>query len=124
VSGQEICDSRKSDNEVFSKLRVGCLARHDQQADLVTHDSSQFVRLVADPGIVCDRRPVLSSDALEPFFIRRVWREVVGVSLHRQAGRSKHVWKLFAEIPIGEERPAQAACSYRTACSTSDSLRS
>jgi ORF6N domain len=70
-----------------------------------------------------DRDPPSLSDRREPVLVGTVGCEVVPMLLNAQSRGCESVRKPGAEIAVGEENEAQAARSYRTACSISASLR-
>lgn len=111
VCCQECLDPRHRRNEALRQLFVRCLTDEDEQTNSVLFDGRQLVGLVANATIVRDGRPLLSANALEPFFVGCSRREVINMPLDVQAGRTKDIWKLVAEIAIGEEDAAQAARS-------------
>ncbi len=61
---------------------------------------------------------------LEPFFIARIWGEVVGVTFDIQARVSEDAGELQTQVAIREEDDTQAARPYTTARSTSSVVRS
>lgn len=109
--GQESLDRRDGGDEVSRQLRVRCPAYEDEQTNTVLYYSSEFVRLVANVAIVAQCDPASLPDCAQPFLIAGIRREVVGVPLDREAGRSQDFWKPGAEVAIGEEDKAQAVRS-------------
>lgn len=60
----------------------------------------------------------------QPFVVRTVVCEMVGVALYVQTGAAKDGWELMAEVAIAKEDDTQATCSYTTASLISPTVRS
>ncbi len=89
----------------------------------MTQDRSQVIRLVADPFVVRDRDETVLSDELGPLLVWAVVGEEIGVSLDGRSSGGEFVGKAIAKITVGEEDEPQAARSYSTASSISESSR-
>lgn len=90
---------------------------------LVRNYRGQLIRLVSNASVVRYGDPPFAGRQLEPFFIARVWSEVVGVTFDTQARISEDAWELQTQVAIREEDNTQAARSYTTARSTSSGVR-
>lgn len=82
----------------------------------------QFIWFVADSTVVRNRNPSTPANCFEPFLVRRIRSEVVDVALDHDATCSEDLGEASAEVAIGEKDLAQAARSYKTACSISPSV--
>lgn len=111
VVGEEAFDARLGRDERTGEVWEWRCADDDQQGDAVAHDGVTFVRLVTDATIVGERDPAALSDRLQPRLIRRIWRKMISMRLHRQAARPENVREAFAEITIGEIDKTHAARS-------------
>jgi hypothetical protein len=111
-------------DERSSEIGVWGVSDHDQECDLVLDDGRELVRLVADARVMRQGDPTAARDIPQPFVVRAIGREVIGVPLYAKSGVSKDGWKLQTEIAIREEDNTQATRSYRMASSISARLRS
>ena len=81
----------------------------------MSHDCVTLVRFIADAAVMGERNPSAFADRFEPFFVRRVGREMVGVSFNRQTGGSENFGKALSKITIGEINKIHAGYLSRSA---------
>jgi hypothetical protein len=56
----------------------------------------ELVRFVADASVVCHRDPATARDSAQPFVVRAIRCEVIGVSLYQKSGVAKDGGELQA----------------------------
>ena len=117
-------NARQRRHERPRQIRVRCISDDDQQHHVVLDDGRKLVRLIADAPIVRDGDPAVARDIAQPFVVRAIRREVIGVSLYAKSGVTEDGGELQAKVTIGEEDNTQATCSYRMASSISVRLSS
>lgn len=97
------------------ELWIWSLPDHHEQGYAVVDHRCEFIGLVADATIVSDGDPAALANILQPDFIRAIRCEMIGVSLHLQAGSRENFWKALSEITVREvcvlQRAAHAARS-------------
>lgn len=93
------------------EFRVGSVADDHEQRNPVPHDGIEFIGLVADAAIMCERDPSSLTDRSQPVFIGAIGREVISVFLDPQSSLLQCLREAGAEIAIREEDKRQAACS-------------
>lgn len=71
----------------------------------------QFIRLVADPGVVGDGNPFAPAHLGQPVFVGALGREVIAVALDGEARALQDGREERAEVAISEEDNRQAARS-------------
>jgi hypothetical protein len=86
------------------------LTDDDQKPDTVVDHRREFVRLVADAGIVAEGNPFEPTDFRQPVFVRTIGCEVIAVSLNGEAA-FQDLREEAAEVKVGEVDKRQAARS-------------
>jgi hypothetical protein len=99
--------SDKRSREVWQRS----LADDYQEPDPVADHRREFVRLVADAGVVGEGDPFAPTDLRQPVFVRTLGREVILVSLDTEGRALQDLREDGAEVAIGEENKRQAARS-------------
>ena len=120
MSVQKTENARRRRDEISSQVRERRLADYNQQGDAMSDYRLKLVGFVADPAIMADRNPAPLPNGCQPLVVRAIRFEVIRMPLDLEASGGKDVGELLAEVAIREEDAAQAARSYRTACSISD----
>jgi hypothetical protein len=98
-------------HERMGEIRIPHISDHNQQRHPMLHDRRQFIGLVADASVMCDRDPATLADLFQPGLIGTVRREVVRMSFDMQTSGGQDFWKTLSEVAIGEEDAAHAARS-------------
>ena len=117
-------NARQRRDERPRQIGVGCVSDDYKQRHIVLNDGRELVRLVSDSPVMCHGDPAAGCDISQPFVVRAIRREMIGVSLYAKSGVAQDGWELQAEIAIGKEDNTQATRSYRTALSISARLSS
>ncbi len=71
----------------------------------------KLVGLVANPRVAGYSDPAARADRAQPFLVRAIRSEVSRVAFDLEPALHKGRRKCIAEIAVGEEDEAQAACS-------------
>ena len=95
----------------------------DKEADLCLYYCFLLIGLVPYVSISLYGKPAPIANFNQPFFVRSVVPEEVGMLSHLQAGIFKNFRKRAAKIPIREKYHTYAALSKIAACLTSSSVR-
>ncbi len=82
-----------------------------QQSNAVLDDCVTFIGFVADTSVMSDRNPAAITDRFQPFWVRSLRIEMVGMALHIQSRGTENFRKFLAQITIGEIDSTQAARS-------------
>lgn len=122
--GDERQNSRQCRDERPRQIWIGYLSDDDQQRQVVLVDGRELVRLVTDAPVMRQGDPAAAANIPQPFVVRAIRREMIGVSLYAKSGAAEDGWELQAEVAIGKEDNTQATRSYRTASSISARLSS
>ena len=95
---KEALDDRHTSDKRACKIGKRRRADDHQQRNAVPHNGVTLVRFVADSSIVSERDPAAFAYLLQPYGIRRVVCEMIGMSLDIQTARLQNLRKLPAEI--------------------------
>jgi hypothetical protein len=123
MATEEAGDSSDGSYEVLGERSMRSVPDDDEERNAISNDGGELIGLVPDSCVACHGHPAALSNDPQPFFVRAISWEVLGVALHLDPIGRKERRKRVPEVAICEEDEVQAARSYRTASSISAWVR-
>ncbi len=104
-------DSSQRPSEILRQLPVGRFADDNEQPDLRSNYRFFLIRPLIDAFVSGYREPAIPADFRQPFFVRSVMPEEIGMSSHLKTGSRQNLREGTTKVPIREKYHTQAALS-------------